>query len=257
MSATPAAGTSASDQSLRGRTVLVAGAASASGVAVCKALEEAGAKVVAVGRDAARLETTLFDLFDADLRTCDLSRPGDVDALSKDLQEIYGGIDGLIHLVGGWRGGGGITGQKEDDWDFLQTNILQTLRNVSRSFYDQLAGSDDGRLAIVSSTSVDSPTAGGAGYAAAKAAAEAWVQAIAQGFRRAQSGAKENPQPQHSAAVVFVVKALVDDAMRAAEPDRDFSTYTDVQTLADAAVGLFTRDAAQLNGQRISLVPQS
>ena len=256
MSTTPATGTSASDQSLRGRTVLVAGAASASGVAVCKALEAAGAKVVAVGRDAARLENTLFALLDADLRTCDLSNSGDVDALSQDLQEIYGGIDGLIHLVGGWRGGGGITGQSEDDWDFLQTNILQTLRNASRSFYDQLAASDDGRLAIVSSTSVDSPTAAGAGYAAAKAAAEAWVQAIAQGFRRAQSGAKENPQPQHSAAVVFVVKALVDESMRSAEPDRDFSTYTDVQNLANAVVGLFSQDAAQLNGQRVSLVPQ-
>ncbi|MFJ7751124.1 SDR family NAD(P)-dependent oxidoreductase [Arthrobacter sp. NPDC097144] len=255
MSTEPAAG-SVTSSSVRGRTVLVAGAASPSGAAVCKALEAAGAKVVAVGRDAARLETTLFDLFDADLRTCDLSRPGDVDALSQDLQEIYGGVDGVIHLVGGWRGGGGITGQKEDDWDFLQTNILQTLRNVSRSFYDQLAASDDGRLAIVSSTAVDSPTAGGAGYAAAKAGAEAWVQAIAQGFRRAQSGAKENPQPQHSAAVVLVVKALVDDAMRTAEPDRDFSTYTDVHALADAAVGLFGQDAAQLNGQRISLVPQ-
>ena len=255
MSTEPAAGPATESLTVRGRTVLVAGAGSPSGVAVCKALEAAGAKVVAVGRDAARLENTLSDLFDADLRTCDLSDPEEVSALASDLQEIYGGIDGLIHLVGGWRGGGGITGQRDDDWDFLETNILRTLRNVSRSFHDQLAASDDGRLAIVSSTAVDSPTAGGAGYAAAKAGAEAWVQAIAQGFRRAQSGAKENPQPQHSAAVVLVVKALVDDAMRTAEPDRNFSTYTDVQSLADAVVGLFSEDAAELNGRRISLVP--
>lgn len=255
MSTEPAAGSSEAALSVRGRTVLVAGAGSASGVAVCRALEAAGAKVVAVGRDAARLENTLADLLDADLRTCDLSNPGDVDALSQDMVETYGGIDGLIHLVGGWRGGGGIAGQNDDDWDFLETNILRTLRNVSRSFYDQLAASDDGRLAIVSSTAVDSPTAGGAGYAAAKAGAEAWVQAVAQGFRRGQSGAKDNPQPQHSAAVVFVVKALVDDGMRQAEPDRNFSTYTDVKVLADAAVGLFSKDAARLNGQRISLVP--
>ncbi|MDK1361031.1 SDR family NAD(P)-dependent oxidoreductase [Arthrobacter sp. zg-Y1219] len=257
MSTEPAARSSEAPLSVRGRTVLVAGAGSASGVAVCRALEAAGAKVVAVGRDAARLETTLANLLDADLRTCDLSNPGDVDALSQDMRETYGGIDGLIHLVGGWRGGGGITGQNDDDWDFLETNILRTLRNASRSFYDQLAASDDGRLAIVSSTSVDSPTAGGAGYAAAKAGAEAWVQAIAQGFRRAQSGAKADPQPQRSAAVVLVVKALVDDSMRAAEPDRNFSTYTDVQVLADAVVGLFSQDAAQLNGQRISLVPNA
>ena len=255
MSTEPATGSPETPLSARGRTVLVAGAASASGTAVCRALEAAGAKVVAVGRDAARLENTLSDLLDADLRTCDLSRPCDVDALSQDLRETYGGIDGLIHLVGGWRGGGGIAGQSEEDWDFLETHILRTLRNVSRSFYDQLAASGDGRLAIVSSAAVDSPTAGGAGYAAAKAAAEAWVRAIAQGFRRAQSGAKENPQPQHSAAVVLVVNALVDDAMRAAAPDRNFSTYTDVRTLADAAVRLFSQDAGQLNGTRISLIP--
>ena len=254
MATKPAAASAETSLTVSGRTVLVAGAASASGAAVCGALHAAGAKVVAVGRDAARLGKALAQVPDADLRTCDLSNPDEVQALAQDLQKT-GGVDGLIHLVGGWRGGGGITGQTDADWDFLETGIVRTLRNTSRSFYDQLAASDDGRLAIVSSTSVDAPTAGGAGYAAAKAAAEAWVQAVAQGFRRAQSDAKEKPQPQHSAAVVLVVKALVDDAMRTAEPERNFSTYTDVQVLADAVVGLFSQDAAQLNGRRLSLVP--
>ncbi|MCC9205079.1 SDR family oxidoreductase [Arthrobacter sp. zg-Y769] len=240
---------------LKGRTVLVAGAGSPSGTAVCEALEAAGAKVVAVGRDAARLETTLARLNDADLRTCDLSDAGEVAALAADMQETYGGIDGLIHLVGGWRAGTGIGSQREQDWDFLETNILRTLRNVSRSFYDQLEASPDGRLAIVSSTAVDNPTAAGAGYAAAKAAADAWVRAIAAGFRGTQSGRKENPEPQHSAAVVFVVKALVDSAQRTAAPDRRFPGYTDVADLAAAVVRLFQQDAAEVNGQRISLVP--
>ncbi|UWX98356.1 SDR family oxidoreductase [Arthrobacter zhaoxinii] len=238
---------------LTGRTVLVAGAGSASGTAVCRALESAGAKVVAVGRDAARLANTLAG--DADRRTCDLGDSGEVAALAADLRETYGGIDGLIHLVGGWRAGTDIGSQSEQDWDFLETNILRTLRNVSRSFYDQLAASPVGRLAIVSSTAVDSPTAAGAGYAAAKAAAEAWVRAVAAGFQGSQSGRKENPAPQHSAAVVFVVKALVDSAQRAAAPDRRFPGYTDVEDLADAVVRLFQQDAAEVNGQRIRLVP--
>ena len=71
-----------------------------------------------------------------------------------------------------------------------------------------------------------SPTAGGASYAAAKAAAEAWTLAVADGFRRAQSGSprprNKPPVEQHSAAVIFVVKALVDEAMRAASPERKF-----------------------------------
>lgn len=242
-------------QPLTGLTVLVAGAGSPSGAAVGEVLERAGAKVVAAGRDLARLEGSLAGLSSADLRSCDLSNDEEVAALAADLQETYGGVDGVIHLVGGWRGGSGITGQREDDWRFLEAGILHTLRNVSRSFYDQLEASPSGRLAIVSSTAVGNPTAAGAGYAAAKAGAEAWVQAVAQGFRSSQSGRRQDPVPQRSAAIVFVVRALVDDAMRAAQPDRDFGSYTDVLTLANAAVGLFTSDAASLNGQRIALTP--
>ena len=241
---------------LSGRTVLVAGAGSPSGTAVCEALDAAGAKVVAVGRDAARLGNTLSGLGGADLRACNLDDQAEVAALAADMQETYGGIDGLIHLVGGWRSGAGITTQEEADWDFLETNILRTLRNVSRSFYDQLESSPAGRLAIVSATAVDTPTAGGAGYAAAKAAADAWVRAVAAGFRRSQSGRKADPEPQHSAAVVFVVKALVDRAQRASAPERAFTGYTDVADLAAAVVRLFGQDAGVINGQRIYLTEE-
>jgi NAD(P)-dependent dehydrogenase (short-subunit alcohol dehydrogenase family) len=150
-------------------------------------------------------------------------------------------------LVGGWRGGGGITGQTDEDWDFLHRSILTTLRNTTRSFYPDLAASPRGRTAIVSATAVDSPTAGSAGYAAVKAAAEAWMRAVAQGFGKEQAGG------QHSAAVVFVVKALVDAGMREAEPGRSFNGYTDVGTLALAVRDLFTADAAELNGSRRKL----
>ncbi|MFJ2660555.1 SDR family NAD(P)-dependent oxidoreductase [Arthrobacter koreensis] len=230
---------------LQGLRVLVAGASSASGTAVCKALAGAGASVVAVGSSAGRLAEALEDVPGVELRTCDLSRQGDVDRLARDLA-AEGGMDGLIHLVGGWRGGGTLADQTDEDWDFLQQNILTTLRNVSRSFIGQLAASPHGRLAIVSSTAVEAPTAGNAGYAAAKAAAEAWVQAIAAGF----SGTR-------SAAVVFVVKALVNESMRAAAPERKFPGYTGVDELAAASVRLFTSDAAQINGKRISLVPRT
>ncbi|MER1995306.1 MAG: SDR family oxidoreductase [Arthrobacter sp.] len=230
---------------LAGLKVLVAGASSASGTAVCRALAEAGAKVVAVGSSAGRLAEALDNVPGVELRTCDLSRPGDVDGLASDLSD-EGGVDGLLHLVGGWRGGGTLADQSDEDWDFLQQNILTTLRNVSRSFIGQLAASPHGRLAIVSSTAVESPTAGNAGYAAAKAAAEAWVQAIAADFRGTTA-----------AAVVFVVKALVNDAMREAAPERKFPGYTPVSELAAASVRLFTADAAQINGKRISLVPRT
>ena len=63
---------------------------------------------------------------------------------------------------------------------------------------------------------------------------------MADGFRRGQSRtARQDPVEQRSAAVVFVVKALVDAGMRAKSPERTFPGFTDVEDLAAAAVGLF------------------
>jgi 3-oxoacyl-[acyl-carrier protein] reductase len=183
---------------LSGRTVLIAGATSASGEAVAKALIDAGATVLAVGTRPDALEALAEAVPGVDTRICDLADRSAVAELAMRIHVKFGDIDGLVHLVGGWRGGGGIGGQTDDDWDFLERSFA-TLRNTSRVFYDDLVASPAGRLAIVSSTAVDRPYAGGANYAAAKAAADAWTRAVAQGF------AKEAPR---AAAAIFVVKSL-------------------------------------------------
>lgn len=239
-----------------GRTlnILVAGGSSPSGIAVARALRGAGHRVFTVGSDAGRIAAAAADAGDGVVPlACDLADPDAVAALRADLAGRGVRLDGVMHLVGGWRGAKGIADQSDEDWDFLERNAVTTLRNVSRAFYDDLAASATGRLAMVSSTTAAAPTAGAASYAAAKAAAEAWTLAVADGFRREQSGHKELPVEQHSAAAIFVVKALVDDAMRAAAPERKFTGYTDVADLGSAVVRLFDTPAGELNGQRLPL----
>ncbi|MDN3937058.1 SDR family NAD(P)-dependent oxidoreductase [Arthrobacter sp. YD4] len=234
--------------------VLVAGGSGASGIAVARALRGAGHAVFTVGSDAARIAAAAAAAGESVVPlTCDLADPAAVAALRADLAGRGVRLDGVIHLVGGWRGAKGIADQPDEDWDFLERNAVTTLRNVSRAFYDDLTASGTGRLAMVSSTTAAAPTAGAASYAAAKAAAEAWTLAVADGFRREQSGHKEHPVEQHSAAAVFVVKALVDDAMRAAAPERKFPGYTNVADLAAAVVRLFDTPAGELNGRRLPL----
>lgn len=231
--------------------VLVTGGSGPSGIAAARALLQAGFAVFTVGSDKARIEAAAEDAGGATPLVCDLGDLAAVRHLRQELARMSGKIDGVIHLVGGWRGAEGITGQTDEDWDFLERSAVTTLRNVTRVFYDDLAASPCGRFAMVSSTAVDSPAAGVASYVAAKAAAEAWTMAMAEGLRR-DSQANEG---QHSAAVVFVVKALVDEGMRSRQPERKFPGYTDVEQLAAAAVGLFSQPAAELNGQRLLLGP--
>jgi 3-oxoacyl-[acyl-carrier protein] reductase len=239
-----------------GRTlnVLVTGGSGPSGIATARALRDAGHRVFTVGSDAARIEAAAADAGGGVTPlVCDLASLADVKSLRETVAGTAGTVDGVIHLVGGWRGAKGITDQSDEDWDFLERNAVTTLRNVTRVFFDDLAASDTGRFAMVSSTAVSAPTAASASYAAAKAAAEAWTLAVADGFRRAQSGHKQDPVEQHSAAVIFVVKALVNAAMREKAPERNFPGFTDVADLAAAAAGLFSSPAGDINGQRLLL----
>ena len=231
--------------------VVIAGGSSAAGIATATALVSAGMRVLTVGSDAGRIRAAAQLTGGAVPLVCDLTDEVAVTALAQHIHADFGQVDGLIHLVGGWRGGGDITRQSDADWDFLHTSVLTTLRNTSRAFYPDLANSPCGRLAIVSSTSVTAPTASNANYASIKAAAEVWVQSVAQGFAHEAAQREEAEPAEASAAVVLVVKALVDDTMRERSPERTFPGFTDVATLAQAVGGLF--GTTGLNGSRIIL----
>ncbi|MGX5696554.1 SDR family NAD(P)-dependent oxidoreductase [Agromyces soli] len=206
-----------------GRVVLIAGATSASGRAVARALLEAGARVVAVGSDRGRLDELAAELPGVVTELADLSDQMQVWPLAMRVHARVGDVDGIVHLVGGWRGGGGIPGQTEEDYRVLERSF-SALRHLSRALWDDLVASPAGRIAIVSSTTVERPTAGGANYTAIKAASESWMQSLAQGLGK-EGGT--------GAAVTYRVKAL------AGLEDR----------LADQVVALWAQDAAALNGR--------
>jgi 3-oxoacyl-[acyl-carrier protein] reductase len=228
--AVAAAAAASGEPAVAGATVLIAGATSAAGVAVAAALAGAGARVLAVGSNADRLERVRAVAPDASGYVCDLADFAAVTALAAAVHAEHGPVDGLVHLVGGWRGGGGLDGQTDEDWDFLHTRVLSTLRNTTRAFNADLLASMNGRLATVSSVSVDAPTPGGANYASVKSAAETWTRAVGRGF--AKSG-------DTAAAVIFAVRAL--DGLET--------------RLATEVVGLWDAPATTLNNTRRILAP--
>jgi 3-oxoacyl-[acyl-carrier protein] reductase len=217
------AGAPAAFGSASGRTVVIAGASSASGKATAAALTAAGARVVVVGSSLDRL----MDDAAAARYECDLADPVATLALADRIRSEVGPVDGLVHLVGGWR-----DGHDDDSWDWLSTRILTTLRNTTTAFREDLTASPAGRLAIVSSTAVDRPTWSNANYATAKAAAEAWVGAVASGWSKAGT----------AAAVTYVVRALGDG-----------DGFTPVSLLATRITHLWDTPVAELNGARIRL----
>jgi NADP-dependent 3-hydroxy acid dehydrogenase YdfG len=235
--------------------VVVTGAGGPAGRAVVHRLVAAGARVVgadshevrlgevaaSLGTEAGRFTGRVVDLVD--------------EASTRAWAGELGPVDGVVHLVGGYRGGSLFADNSLEDWLVLHDLLVRTVQNVTLAFHDALLGSPQGRFALVSATAASAPSAGAAGYAAAKAAAEAWTLAMADSFRRLQSGRTQDPLPQTAAATVLVVKALVHDGLRAAKPEATFPGYTDVRDLADAIAGLWDADAAAVNGQRLVLAP--
>lgn len=223
---------------LTGLVVVVTGATGALGPHVVRRAAAAGAQVVAVGRDAQALDAMVAAGAGAvSASVVDLCDEQETLAWGHELVQQYGRVDGLLHLVGGWRGGKGIARSDLSDWDVLHASLIQTLQHASRALHDPILASPHGRLAIVSSTGVAKPRAKNAAYAAAKAAAEAWTLAVADSFK--DSGA---------AASVVRVMALLTPAMREARPDAEFKNYREVDDVAAQIIGLWDSPAAAVNG---------
>ncbi len=222
---------------LDGRRIAVAGAGGALGPHVVRALAAEGAWVAAsdVHEDAlAPVRDVAGDARTADLATAE-GAAGWADAL--------GEVDGLLHLVGGWRGGTPVEELDLADLELLERLLFRTVVHTTRAFAPRLkAAGAHGRFALVSSTAASSPPAGNAAYAATKAAAEAWTLALAAELD--EHGATAN---------VVVVRAIVTPEMREANPDKAYRTFTHVADIARALTFLCGPAGGRMNGQRLHL----
>jgi NAD(P)-dependent dehydrogenase (short-subunit alcohol dehydrogenase family) len=242
---------------LEGAVIAVAGAAGPAGRATLLRLAEAGAVVVASDADPQRLaeavDAARYAHGGATVTgdTVDLLDLGATREWADKTEKEFGRIDGLVHLVGGWRGSASFAETNPADWELLEKLLIRTVQHTSLAFYEGLQRSDKGRYLLISAAGASKPTAGNAAYSASKAAAEAWTLALADAFRKA--GGEQGPT---SAAAVLVVKALVHDAMRAERPNAKFAGFTDVTELAEAIAGVWDRPAPEVNGQRLWLTPK-
>ncbi|MFG3661900.1 SDR family NAD(P)-dependent oxidoreductase [Streptomyces sp. NPDC047706] len=239
---------------LSGAVIAVAGAGGPAGRATLQRLADAGATVVGSDNDPERLAeavdaasyahggaTVVGDTVDL----LDLQATQD---WANRIEKDFGRVDGLVHLVGGWRGSETFTKTRLDDWDLLELLLIRTVQHTSLAFHEPLQRSHRGRYLLISAAGASRPTAGNAAYAAAKAAAEAWTLAMADYF--AKAGGEQGP---NAAAAILVVKALVHDAMRADRPHAKFAGFTDVGDLAEAIARVWDKPAAEVNGQRLWL----
>jgi NAD(P)-dependent dehydrogenase (short-subunit alcohol dehydrogenase family) len=242
---------------LDGAVIAVAGAGGPAGRAVLQRLAREGGHVIAADADPERLAESVdaarYDAGGADI-TGEIVDLLDLEATQDwagRIEKDHGRVDGLVHLVGGWRGSASFPETDLADWDVLHQLLIRTVQHTSLAFHDGLMRSPGGRYVLISASGATTPTAGNAAYAAAKAASEAWTLALGDSFRKL--GGDQGPT---AAATVLVIKALVHDEMRAQRPNAKFTGFTDVRDLADAIADVWDRSPTEVNGTRQWLTPQ-
>jgi NAD(P)-dependent dehydrogenase (short-subunit alcohol dehydrogenase family) len=228
------------------RVIAIAGVGGGLGRLVARALADAGATVAGTDRSQETLDSLAGDLGLPperwDGRTVDLLDEDAARAWRDALVERFGRVDGLVHLVGGWRGGEPLHEAPLEDWALLHDLLVRTVQHTTRAFHDQIAARPHGRFVLVSAKQAQAPTNTNAAYAAAKAAAEAWTLAFADGF-----------EPGGATANIVVVDAILTPRMREENPDEDYPTFTPAEDIA-AAIAFLCSDAAEkMNGQRLPL----
>jgi short-subunit dehydrogenase len=164
---------------LKGTRILLTGATGGLGRELARALADAGAELLLVGRDEARLATLSAGLGGTGVRVerivADLNRAGDVIRLAEAASEF--GVNVLVNNAGI-----NAFGLFEDqEWDatadVLNTNLFSPMR-LTRAMLPWLSRQPSAAILNIGSTFGSLPFPGFAAYSAAKAGLRAFSQAL-------------------------------------------------------------------------------
>lgn len=152
---------------LSGKRALVTGGTQGIGEAIVKRLRQAGATVITTARSIPD-DLQSLDLF----IQADVSNPDGVQKVVKEVVARFGGVDILIHNVGGASApSGGALVLSDDDWHQAFNNNLFAAVRLDRAFLPKMLEQNSGVIIHISSIQRTLPLYDATlAYAAAKAA---------------------------------------------------------------------------------------
>jgi NAD(P)-dependent dehydrogenase (short-subunit alcohol dehydrogenase family) len=174
------------------------------------------------------------------VQASDLGKSDEVRGLVEAVAGRWGGVDALVNLAGGWRGGKALADLTDEEWDSALEMNLRSAFLVNRAVLPFMVKKGWGRIVNISSRAAESPGPKQAAYNVAKAGVIALTGSIAAEYRK--SGIAAN----------VILPSIIDTpSNRLQMPDADASRWVDPRELASLIVYLLSDEGGSLNGAAI------
>lgn len=153
------------DMGVADKVVLVQAATRGLGFAVARAFAQEGARVVITGRNQSRMAEAVAELESLTDKEhvlgvlCDLSLPGDIDALFETIEQSWGGVDVLINNAGG-PPKGDFLDFSDGDWEEAFSSCLMSMIRSVRHVLPHMRSQRWGRIVNIASSSIRQPIEG-------------------------------------------------------------------------------------------------
>jgi NAD(P)-dependent dehydrogenase (short-subunit alcohol dehydrogenase family) len=218
------------------RTALVTGGAGGLGRSVVEALLGAGWRVVVPVRADGELE----EREGLSTVAADLTDPDDVARVVRLASADGPPLRALVNLVGGFAADQPVADTPLADFERLFTLNLRPTYLVTQAVLPRLVAAGGGSIVCTASSAALSPFAGGAGYAASKAAVIAFARVVAAEGRA--DGVRCNA----------IVPTQIDTpANRASMPEAQWGKLVPPERIASVVAFLCSEDSAAINGATV------
>ena len=220
------------------KVVLITGANGGLGTFVTKDFLESGARVAGVSRAIADSDfpSPNFHAIASDLNGETASK------IAAAVEQKWGRIDALIHLVGGFAGGTTVDATTEETLDRMLDANFRSAFHILSAVLPRMRTSGGGRIVAIGSRPALDPAPAIGAYAASKAALVSLIRTVA----------LENKGAGITANVVL--PGMMDTpGNRAAMPTADPSKWVQPAHVAKLLVFLASDEAAQMSGAVIPM----
>ncbi len=229
-----------------GHTVIVTGAAGALGCAVANHFKHQGARVAHVDISVDLLAKT-FPGYTSDKQNlylaADLTDRSSTASAVEAIVNVFGNIDVLANIAGGFIMGEAVHETSDKTWDFLFDLNARSVLNTSAAVVPLMKKSKRGKIINIAANGAKQGSALMGAYAASKSAVWRLTESMALELRESNIN------------VNCILPSLIDTPRNRADmPKADYSKWVPTEDIAKVIAFLASEDARMIHGAAVPVV---